>query len=109
MNKKNMRKELVKNMDKIIDMIKYEKRINKNENIWITKIRIDIENKLIYFQYEGNTRVGFLVYCLNHKTDINKLFMYDNDQQGEAEINLIKNHRDKNIIEFRFFKKEEGK
>lgn len=104
MNKKNMRKELVKNMDKIIDMIKYEKRIK--DNIWINKVRIDIKNELVYFQYEGNTRVGFLVYSLNHKTDIDKLFMYDNDQQGEAEINLIKGHR-KNIIEFRF-KKEKG-
>ena len=105
MNKKNMRKELVKNMDKIIDMIKYEKRIK--DNIWITKIRINLENRLIYFQYEGNTRVGFLVYSLNHKTDIDKLFMYDNDQQGEAEINLIKGHR-KNIIEFRFRKGKEN-
>lgn len=108
MNKKNMRKELVKNMDKIIDMVKYEKKINKNENIWINKVRIDIKNELVYFQYEGNTRVGFLVYCLCHKIDINKLFMYDNDQQPEAEINLIKGHRNKDIIEFRFFKKEKG-
>lgn len=105
MNKKNMRKELVKNMDKIIDMIKYEKRIK--DNIWINKVRIDIKNELVYFQYEGNTRVGFLVYSLNHKTDIDKLFMYDNDQQGEAEINLIKGHR-KNIIEFRFRKEKEN-
>lgn len=104
MNKKEMRSELLKNMDKIIDMIKYEKRIKKNENIWINKVRINIENELIYFQYEGVTRVGFLVYCLNHGTDIDKLFMYDNDNQAEAEINLIKNHRDKNIIEFRFRK-----
>ena len=104
MNKKEMRSELLKNMDKIIDMIKYEKRIKKNENIWINKVRINLENELIYFQYEGVTRVGFLVYCLNHGTDIDKLFMYDNDQQAEAEINLIKNHRDKNIIEFRFRK-----
>lgn len=108
MNKKEMRKEIIKNMDKIIDMVKYEKRVSKNENIWITKIRINLENRLIYFQYESNTRVGFLVYCLCHKTDINKLFMYDNDQQGEAEINLIKNHRDKNIIEFRFRKEKEN-
>lgn len=106
MNKKNMRKELVKNMDKIIDMIKYEKKIN--ENIWINKVRIDIKNELVYFQYEGNTRVGFLVYSLNHKTDIDKLFMYDNDQQGEAEINLIKGHRNKDIIEFRFRKEKEN-
>lgn len=107
MNKKEMRKEILKNMDKIIDMVKYEKKINKNENIWINKVRIDIENKLIYFQYEGKTRVGFLVYCLCHKTDVDKLFMYDNDQQGKAETNLIKGHRDKNIIEFRF-RKEKG-
>ena len=105
MNKKEMRKEIIENMDKIIDMIKREKRIK--ENIWINKVRIDIENELIYFQYEGNTRVGFLVYCLCHKTDINKLFMYDNDKQATAEINLIKNHRNKNIIEFRF-KRERG-
>ena len=108
MNKKEMRKEIIKNMDKIVNMVKKEKRINKNENIWINKVRINLENELIYIQYEGNTRIGFIIYCLNHKTDINKLFMYDNDQQATAEINLIKNHRNKNIIEFRF-KKEEGK
>ena len=108
MNRKQIRSELLKNMDKIIDMIKYEKRIRKNENIWITKVRINLENELIYFQYEGATRVGFLIYCLNHRTDIDKLFMYDNDQQAEAEINLIKNHRDKNIIEFRFRKEKEN-
>ena len=106
MNKKEMRKEIIKNMDKIVNMVKKEKRIK--ENIWITKIRINLENELIYFQYEGNKKVGFLVYCLCHKTDINKLFMYDNDQQGETEINLIKNHRDKNIIEFRFRKEKEN-
>ena len=104
MNKKEIRSELLKNMDKIIDMIKYEKRIRKNENIWITKVRINLENELIYFQYEGATRVGFLVYCLRHRTDIDKLFMYDNDFQGKAEINLIKGHRGKDIIEFRFRK-----
>ena len=107
MNRKEIRSELLKNMDKIVNMVKYEKRINKNENIWITKIRINLENELIYFQYEGATKVGFLVYCLCHKTDINKLFMYDNDNQGKAEINLIKGHRNKNIIEFRF-RKEKG-
>ena len=108
MNKKEIRKELLKNMDKIIDMVKYEKKINKNENIWINKIRINLENRLIYFQYESNTRVGFLIYCLNHKTDINKLFMYDNDNQATAEINLIKGHRNKDIIEFRFRKEKEN-
>ena len=108
MNKKEIRSELLKNMDKIINMIKYEKRIRKNENIWITKVRINLENELIYFQYEGATRVGFLVYCLNHRTDIDKLFMYDNEFQAEAEINLIKGHRDKNIIEFRFRKEKEN-
>lgn len=108
MNKKEIRSELLKNMDKILDMIKYEKRIRKNENIWITKVRINLENELIYFQYEGATRVGFLVYCLNHRTDINKLFMYDNDKQAETEINLIKGHRNKNIIEFRFRKEKEN-
>lgn len=108
MNKKEIRSELLKNMDKIVDMIKYEKRIRKNENIWITKIRINLENELIYFQYEGATRVGFLVYCLNHRTDIDKLFMYDTDTQATAEINLIKGHRKENIFEFRF-RKEEGK
>ena len=108
MNKKEIRSELLKNMDKIIDMIKYEKRIRKNENIWITKVRINLENELIYFQYEGATRVGFLIYCLNHRTDIDKLFMYDNDKQAETEINLIRGHRNKNIIEFRFRKEKEN-
>ena len=106
MNRKKMRNELLRNMDKIIDMIKREKRIN--ENIWINKIRVDIENDLVYFQYEGDTRVGFLVYCINHRTDIEKLFMYDNDEQATVEINLIKGHRKENIFEFRF-RKEEGK
>ena len=105
MNRKQIRSELLKNMDKIIDMIKHEKKIN--EKLWINKIRVDIKNDLVYFQYEGTTRVGFLIYCMNHKTDIDKLFMYDNDQQAEGEINLIKGHRNKDIFEFRF-KKEEG-
>ena len=96
MNRKQIRVELLRNMDKIIDMIKREKRIN--ENIWINKIRVDIENDLVYFQYEGDTRVGFLVYNLIHNTD----------QQGESEIDLIKGHRKENIFEFRF-RKEEGK
>ena len=102
MNRRKIRNELLNNMDKIIGMIKYEKRIK--ENIWINKIRINLENELIYFQYEGATRVGFLIYYLNHRTDIDKLFMYDNDQQATAEINLIKGHRNKDIIEFRFRK-----
>lgn len=106
MNRRKMREELLRNMDKIIDMIKYEKKIK--ENIWINKIRVDIKNDLVYFQYEGNTRVGFLIYCMNHKTDIEKLFMYDNDTQAESEINLTKGHRKENIFEFRF-RKEEGK
>lgn len=106
MNRKQIRVEILKNMDKIIDMIKRKKRIN--ENIWINKIRVDIENDLVYFQYEGDTRVGFLVYNLIHNTDIEKLFMYDTDQQGESEIDLIKGHRKENIFEFRF-RKEEGK
>ena len=106
MNRRKMREELLKNMDKIVNMIKYEKRIK--ENIWINKIRVDIKNDLVYFQYEGATRVGFLIYCMNHRTDIDKLFMYDNDNQAEGEINLIKGHRNKDIFEFRF-KKEEGK
>lgn len=96
MNRKQIREELLRNMDKIIDMIKREKRIN--ENIWINKIRVDLENDLVYFQYEGDTRVGFLVYNLIHNTD----------QQGESEIDLIKGHRKENIFEFRF-RKEEGK
>ena len=96
MNRKQIRVEILKNMDKIVDMIKREKRIN--ENIWINKIRIDLENDLVYFQYEGDTRVGFLVYNLIHNTD----------QQGESEIDLIKGHRKENIFEFRF-RKEEGK
>ena len=96
MNRKQIRNELLRNMDKIIDMIKREKKIK--ENIWINKIRVDIENDLVYFQYEGATRVGFLIYCMN----------YDNNSQAETEINLIKNHRNKDIFEFRF-KKEEGK
>ena len=96
MNRRKMREELLRNMDKIIDMIKREKRIN--ENIWINKIRVDIENDLVYFQYEGDTRVGFLVYNLIHNTD----------QQGESEIDLIKGHRKENLFEFRF-RKEEGK
>ena len=106
MNRKQIREELLRNMDKIIDMIKREKRIK--ENIWINKIRIDLENNLVYFQYEGDTRVGFLVYNLIHNTDSEKLFMYDTDQQGESEIDLIKGHRKENIFEFRF-RKEEGK
>ena len=106
MNRKQIRVEILKNMDKIIDMIKREKRIN--ENIWINKIRVDFKNDLVYFQYEGDTRVGFLVYNLIHNTDIEKLFMYDNDTQAESEINLIKGHRKENIFEFRF-RKEEGK
>ena len=106
MNRKHIRSELLKNMDKIVDMIKYEKRIN--EEIWINKVRIDIKNDLVYFQYEGKTRVGFLVYNLIHNTDIEKLFMYDTDRQAESEINLIKGHRNKDIFEFRF-KREEGK
>ena len=106
MNRRKMREELLRNMDKIIDMIKREKRIN--ENIWINKIRVDFKNDLVYFQYEGDTRVGFLVYNLIHNTDIEKLFMYDTDQQATAEINLIKGHRKENIFEFRF-RKEEGK
>lgn len=96
MNRKQIRVEILKNMDKIVDMIKREKRIK--ENIWINKIRIDLENNLVYFQYEGDTRVGFLVYNLIHNTD----------QQGESEIDLIKGHRKENIFEFRF-RKEEGK
>ena len=106
MNRRKMREELLRNMDKIIDMIKREKKIK--EELWINKIRVDIKNDLVYFQYEGNTRVGFLIYCMNHKTDIEKLFMYDNDTQAESEINLIKGHRKENIFEFRF-RKEEGK
>lgn len=106
MNRKQIRVEILRNMDKIIDMIKREKRIN--ENIWINKIRVDFKNDLVYFQYEGDTRVGFLVYNLIHNTDIEKLFMYDNDTQAESEINLIKGHRKENIFEFRF-RKEEGK
>ena len=106
MNRKQIREEILKNMDKIIDMIKYEKRIK--ENIWINKARVDIKNDLVYFQYEGATRIGFLIYCMNHRTDINKLFIYNNDTQAEAEKHLIKNHRNKDIFEFRF-KKEEGK
>lgn len=106
MNRKQIRVEILRNMDKIIDMIKREKRIN--ENIWINKIRVDFKNDLVYFQYEGDTRVGFLVYNLIHNTDIKKLFMYDNDTQAESEINLIKGHRKENIFEFRF-KREEGK
>ena len=96
MNRKQIRVEILRNMDKIIDMIKREKRIN--ENIWINKIRVDFKNDLVYFQYEGDTRVGFLVYNLIHNTD----------QQGESEIDLIKGHRKENIFEFRF-RKEEGK
>lgn len=108
MNRKQIRVEILKNMDKIIDMIKREKKIK--EELWINKIRVDIENDLVYFQYEGDTRVGFLVYNLIHNTDIEKLFMYDTDQQGESEIDLIKGHRGKGILEFRFRnKKEEGK
>ena len=106
MNRKQIRVEILKNMDKIIDMIKREKKIK--EELWINKIRVDFKNDLVYFQYEGSTRVGFLIYCMNHRTDIEKLFMYDNDQQAEAEINLIKGHRKENIFEFRF-RKEEGK
>jgi hypothetical protein len=108
MNRRKMREELLRNMDKIIDMIKREKKIK--EELWINKIRVDFENDLVYFQYEGDTRVGFLVYNLIHNTDIKKLFMYDTDTQGESEINLIKGHREKGILEFRFRnKKEEGK
>ena len=55
MNRKQIRSELLKNMNKIVNMIKYEKKIN--EEIWINKVRIDIENDLVYFQYEGKTRV----------------------------------------------------
>lgn len=106
MNRKQIRAEILKNMDKIIDMIKREKKIK--EELWINKIRVDLKNDLVYFQYEGVTRVGFLIYCMNHRTDIEKLFMYDNDQQATAEINLIKGHRNKDIFEFRF-RKEEGK
>ena len=106
MNRKQIREEILKNMNKIIDMIKYEKRIK--EELWINKVRINLKNDLVYFQYEGATRVGVLVYCMNHRTDIEKLFMYDNDSQAEAEISLIKGHKSKDILEFRF-KKEEGK
>ena len=95
MNRKQIRVEILKNMDKIVDMIKREKKIK--EELWINKIRVDIKNDLVYFQYEGNTRVGFLVYNLIH----------DTDKQGESEIDLIKGHRKENIFEFRF--RKEGK
>ena len=106
MNRKQIRVEILKNMDKIIDMIKREKKIK--EELWINKIRVDFKNDLVYFQYEGDTRAGFLVYNLIHNTDIEKLFMYDTNQQAESEINLIKGHRKENIFEFRF-RREEGK
>lgn len=96
MNRKQIRVEILRNMDKIIDMIKREKKIK--EELWINKIRVDLKNDLVYFQYEGDTRVGFLVYNLIH----------DTDQQSESEIDLIKGHRKENIFEFRF-RKEEGK
>ncbi len=89
MNRRKIRNELLNNMNKLIDIVRQEKQIK--ENIWITKVRINLEYNLLYIQYEGDTRVGCLIYD------------YTDDIQ---EANLIKNYGDKSIIGFRFRKLE---
>ena len=58
MNKKELRKNLVENMEKLVRFVEREKRIRKFEELKINMVRIDEKNKTMLVQYEGISRIG---------------------------------------------------
>ena len=112
MNKKEIRKNIVENMEKVVRFVRREKRIRNIEELWINKIRIDEENQIAYAEYEGKSRIGYILIDIVEKTRIstdNRLNCRNGDEIYNSCRNLV-NHgnrlwiKDKNIVEFRFRK-----
>ena len=112
MNKKEMRKNIVENMDKMVIFVKREKRIRNFEELWINIVRIDEKNQVAYAEYEGKSQIGFILIDIVEKTRItidNHLNCRNGDEIYNSCLNLV-NHgkkyyiKDKDIVEFRFRK-----
>ena len=112
MNKKEMRKNIVENMDKIVRFVEREKRIRKSEELKINMIRIDEKNQTMLAEYEGKSRIGFILIDIVKKTSIsriNRIYCRNSEEIENSCINLVhhgEKHylKDKNIVEFRFRK-----
>ena len=70
MNKKEMRKNIVENMDKIVRFVEREKRVRKFEELRINMVRIDEKNQTMYMEYEGKSIIGFILVDIVEKTRI---------------------------------------
>lgn len=109
MNKKEMRKNIVENMDKMVRLVEKEKHIPRRDEICIKKVRIDEKWNTMYIQYEGNTRIGFLLYNFVEKESlIINSWIYGDDIANSCR-NLVHYGdrywiKDKDIVEFRFRK-----
>ena len=110
MNKKELRKSIVENMEKIVRFVEREKRIRKFEELKINMIRIDEKNKTMLVQYEGISRIGNIFIDYEKKCQITPFSCSGNtDEIVNSCINLAhhgEKHfiKDKNIVEFRFRK-----
>ena len=112
MNKKEMRKNIVENMDKMVRFVEREKRIRKFEELRINMVRIDEKNQTMYMEYEGKSIIGFILVDIVEKTRIaigNERNCRNGENIYNSCINLIhhgEKHylKDKNIVEFRFRK-----
>ena len=111
MNKKELRKNLVENMEKLVRFVEREKRIRKFEELKINMVRIDEKNKTMLVQYEGISRIGNIFIDIENKCRITPFSRYcrNTDEVANSCINLAhhgEKHfiKDKNIVEFRFKK-----
>ena len=111
MNKKELRKKLVENMEKLVRFVEREKRIRKFEEIKVNMVRIDEKNKTMLVQYEGISRIGNIFIDYENKCRITPFSRYCRSADGVAKscINLAhqgEKHfmKDKNSVELRFRK-----
>ena len=111
MNKKELRKSIVENMDKIVRFVEREKRIRKFEEIRVNMMRIDEANRTMLIEYEGNSIIGRIFVDYENKCRITPFSRYcrNTEEVANSCINLAhhgEKHfmKDKNIVEFRFRK-----
>ena len=109
MKRKNMRKIVVENMDNMVNAVRKCKNISEKEELWINKVRIDQKWNTMYIEYEGKTRIGFLLYDFVEKEKLLlNSWIFGQDIVNSC-LNLI-NHsnkywaKDRDIVEFRFKK-----
>lgn len=104
------RKYFVEIKGNLEEMIRKERNLPRHEEICIKKARIDKINGIMYLEYEGKTRIGFILYDFVEKMNITSVSGNSwvlGDDKANSCRNLL-NHgkkywiKDKNIVEYRF-------